>query len=477
MAKKRISRRKQKRNRKVEVETTHVPLCALGAVIQEKKLFEPIHRIVDLPQKTVLYRPTDKLIFAMLGIMAGAESVYELNTVLRPHQPLLASFGYETCADQSVIQQSIDAATEVNVQQFEVAIKEIWEQHSRIRLEMPSQLADHPVTIDLDLSPLPASKGAEESKKGYVANQKNQYGRQLARVLIPSTSEIVTQSLYPGNTVSCAVFKEMVYKMEDALHLNAQAKRQSIKLRLDAGFGTDDNLNFALWRGYHLLAKIYSTQRARKLAKSVKAWVTIPSEAGNTQRQAGFVTQPHRYGRKTVQVAVRTQTQKGTYTYSVLVTTRLDATLAQVVTDYDQRGGVPESNFCQDYQGLSLRKRRKGGFVAQQMLVLLSQLAHNLMVWTKGWFSDALEESLFRGEEPPDQNETTSILLAIQTIEERGQKRFLRQILSLKGKVVLKGQKVEQIGLNPLYPLINRIKTALEALLKPYKIWVSLDES
>lgn len=109
-----------------------------------------------------------------------------------------------------MIQQSIDAATEVNVQQFEVAIKEIWEQQSRIRLEMPSQLADHPVTIDLDLSPLPASKGAEESKKGDVANQKKQSGRQLARVLIPSTSEIVTQSLDPGNTVSCAVFKEMV---------------------------------------------------------------------------------------------------------------------------------------------------------------------------------------------------------------------------------------------------------------------------
>ena len=178
-----------------------------------------------------------------------------------------------------------------------------------------------------------------------------------------------------------------------------------------------------------------------------------------------------------MQVAVRTPTQKGKYTYSVLVTTRLGATLAEVVTDYDQRGGVPESNFCQDYQGLSLRKRRKGGFVAQQMLVLLSQLAHNLIVWAKGWFSDALEESLFRGEEPPDQNETALILLAIQTISERGQKRFLRQILSLKGKVVLKGQKVEQIGLNPLYPLINRIKTALEAFLKPYKIWVSLDES
>ena len=122
MAKKRISRRKQKCNRKVEVETTHVPLCALGAVIQEKKLFEPIHRMIDIPQKTLLYRPTDKLVFATLWIVSGAENVYEINTVLRPHQPLLAAFGYDQCADQSVIQQTMNAATQANVHQLEQAI-------------------------------------------------------------------------------------------------------------------------------------------------------------------------------------------------------------------------------------------------------------------------------------------------------------------------------------------------------------------
>jgi len=71
MAKKRIPRPKPKCNRKSDVQTTHVPLCALGAVMQEQKLFEPIHRKVEIPQKTLAYRPTDKLVFATLGIMAG----------------------------------------------------------------------------------------------------------------------------------------------------------------------------------------------------------------------------------------------------------------------------------------------------------------------------------------------------------------------------------------------------------------------
>lgn len=66
------------------------------------------------------------------------------------------------------------------------------------------------------------------------------------------------------------------------------------------------------------------------------------------------------------------------------VTTCLNASLIDIVTDYDQRSGVPESNFCQDYQGLSLRKRRKGGFVAQQMLVLRICESANLRICPEG---------------------------------------------------------------------------------------------
>ena len=80
--------------------------------------------------------------------------------------------------------------------------------------------------------------------------------------------------------------------------------------------------------------------------------------------------------------------------------------------------------------------------MAQQVLVLLSQLAHNLMVWMKNWLSDALTESLFSEEEEPSQRERKSIVLAIKTIQERGIKRFVGQILSLSGRVVFKGQKV-----------------------------------
>ena len=50
--------------------------------------------------------------------------------------------------------------------------------------------------------------------------------------------------------------------MERVLALSEKANRMRIRLRLDGGFGTDANINFALSRGYGLLVRMYSGNRA-----------------------------------------------------------------------------------------------------------------------------------------------------------------------------------------------------------------------
>lgn len=473
MANKRIAKRRKKRKQKVTHSTSHAPLCALGEVLKEKAFFEPIHQAVDIHQKTIAYRPTDKLVFVTLGIIAGAETISDINTALRPHRPLLLAFGYSKCADQSVIHQTLNVATPETVCQLQQAIDSIWETHQLSAVSTTSLNESTPILIDIDLSALPVSKGAAGATKGYVPKRKNQYTRQLGRVLVAQTQEIVTQSLYPGNRPAQSVLKEMVGKMEVTLKLDTKTKRQQIQLRLDAGFGTDANINFALWRGYQMLVKVYSSKRANALAQSVEQWTAVPSGADNAHREAGWVTKPHRYGRKTVQVAVRTPNNKGGYSYSVLVTTDTQMTLAEIVTHYDKRSGVPESTFCQDYQGLSMRKRRKTAFEPQQLLVLLCQLAHNLLIWYKRWLVEAIvdDEHAAQPKAKALQHQT------ISTIEARGMKRLMREVLWLSGQVCFKNQKVNCIILNPLYPLIDRIITALKAFLKPYKIRVLLGET
>mgnify|MGYP002395607971 CR=1 FL=1 len=301
-------------------------------------------------------------------------------------------------------------------------------------------------TVDMDLSGMPASKKAECSEKGYFAGERNIYGRQLARVLVPATQEIVTESLYPGKGTSCKSFKAMVEKMEQRLSLDTQVQRRLIRLRLDGGFGTDENINYALWRGYHVLTKIYSGKRAKALAKSVQEWVDIPPGPDNRPRQAGWVSQPHRYARKTKQLAICMPKKKGGgYQCSVLVTTDMDADLYTTVDDYDGRSGVPESAFCQDNQGLGMRKRRKRSFIAQQMLVLLNQLAHNLIRWMQNWLTKATERastmtpSSVKWWVPSSNPEDAGLVVA--TLSSFGMKRFVHQVLCLSGKVTMRKRK------------------------------------
>jgi hypothetical protein len=110
-------------------------------------------------------------------------------------------------------------------------------------------------------------------------------------------------------------------------------------------------------------------------------------------------------------------------------------------------------------------------------LSIAAGVAHNLIIFLRSWLNDAMEASLFTGEEEPTKAERKAIALAQKTIQQRGIKRFIRQILAISGKVVVKERKVVCIFLNPLYPLINRIKTAFDAFLKPYNITVLLDEN
>jgi len=482
MSKKRIKRKRKKSKKEIQANSAHASLCALAPVIADRKIFEPIHEKVQIPQKEVFYRPTDKLVFVVLGVVSGCEAVFDLNQNLRVDRPLLRAFGYEKCADQSVIQDTLNAATLENVQQLEDALKVIWDKNNlTVAFLENSQRDGSVVTIDMDLSGMPSSKKAEEAEKGYFSGKRNIYGRQLARTLVPETQEIVSESLYPGNRLSCKVFKDMVKKMEQTLSLDTKSQRQLIRLRLDGGFGTDENINYALWRSYHLLVKMFSGNRANVLAKSVQEWVDISPDTDNIPRQAGWVTQAHRYCRKTIQLAIRMPKKKGDgYKYSVLVSTDMSADIHTTVTDYDGRSGVPESTFCQDNQGLGMRKRRKRSFVAQQMLTLLNQLAHNLIRWMQKWLMTAVEQSAAKPSDDESEHSRDSVPedagLVVKTLNGLGMKRFVRQILSLSGRVVMKKGKVLQVILNPLYPLINRIRTAFEALLKPYGIPISLDE-
>ncbi|MEW6737599.1 MAG: hypothetical protein AB1489_40330 [Acidobacteriota bacterium] len=64
-----------------------------------------------------------------------------------------------------------------------------------------------------------------------------------------------------------------------------------------------------------------------------------------------------------------------------------DAVLRAYVHLYDKRAGAIEISIKEDKQGIGITKRRKKRFAAQQMVMLLSALAHNVIIWSRHWLA------------------------------------------------------------------------------------------
>lgn len=439
-------------------------LAAVCSHLHRLDILAPIREQVQIAQKTVRYTPFDKLRAALLLLLTGAGRLVEINTRLRPQAALLAAFGQQTCAEQSVVQDTLNACTQENVHQMQQALDTIFRQHSRAfahDYQTDWQL------LDIDLSGLPCGKQAEGATKGYFANQKNRRGRQEGRVYASRYEEIVCVRLYPGNTPTATAFWPLVEAAQETLQLSA-AQRTRTLIRVDAGGGSLDDVNACLQAGYQVHCKDYSDQRVQRLLASVSAWYDDPRVPG---RQVGLVSAaPSAYARPLVRVAVRSRKKNGQWGADVILSSlsgpdmlRLSgfdpeqaadaaAVLLAYVYFYDARGGGIEGAFKQDKQVLGLTRRNKKRFAAQEVLVCLSALAHNLLVWAKGW-------------------------LQTPCLDGYGLRRLLRDGLSISGQLVFEQHRgLRRLVLNVAHPLASPMSRALRKLLAQQHIDVYLGQ-
>src|SRR6266542_3585291 len=226
-------------------------LVAIGVQLQSLDLFAPIRQTVQIAQKTVKYTPADKLYDAFITILAGAHGIVEVNTRLRADLALQRAFGRSGCAEQSVVQETLDHATPANVTEMEQALTTIYRQHSQ---GYQHDYAHQWQVLDADMSGLPCGKKAAFASKGYFAKQRNRRGRQLGRVLASRYHEIVLDQLFDGKTQLASALQPLVAAAEGVLALS-DAKRARTLIRVDAGGGSLGDVNWLLERGYHVLAK------------------------------------------------------------------------------------------------------------------------------------------------------------------------------------------------------------------------------
>jgi len=446
--------------------TARAPLVAIGIKIHRSGLLQPIFQKVHIAQKKVKFSPTEKLVDALIAMLAGAHGLVEVNKRVRPDVALQRAFGRSGCAEQSVVQDTLDACSAENVAQMEEAMALIYREHSR-GYRHPYQQRRQ--LLDIDLTGRPCGPKAAFASRGYFRHPRNRQGRQVGYVLATYYEEVVVEQVFPGRDQLPTALRPLVEAAERTLGLD-EAKRQRTILRIDSGGGSVDQVNWLLARGYHVHCKDYSGVRAEKLAESVQEWVTDPQDPS---RQFGWVTLPAEglYIRPVRRIAVRCRKKNGQWGIGVILSTlppeevlELVGESAQRVNEpqvvlwayvrfYDQRGGGVEIEIKEDKHGLGTLRRNKKRFEAQQMVVLLEMLAHNILMWARHWLAAACSR-----------------------VARWGILRWVRDVFQINGLIVFHAATAVQIVLNKGDPLAKELCSGLADLLAPEQVAVILGE-
>jgi hypothetical protein len=209
------------------------------------------------------------------------------------------------------------------------------------------------------------------------------------------------------------------------------ARRRMVLWRIDGGFGTDPNLLWLAKRNYHFHAKGFAGRRAANLAKTVQRWIPYGDA------WLGSVASPVDYGRP-VKVWVKRRVEKCQYKHSYFVSTLKLHSMTQAMRLYDQRGGAEVEQFRNDKQGLHSSSRRKRLLVAQHALVLVVDLAHNLL---PDFQYNALSGSPFEG---------------------FAAKRIVRDLLAIEGNLIWSDGRLKRIELKQEHPNAENLLVCLQ---------------
>jgi hypothetical protein len=427
-------------------ESGHASLCALGVYLRREGCLAPLEEGVQIQQKCVRYTPVQKLEMVLVGLLAGAKAVSHTGWTVRLDPALCAAFGLPGCAEQSVLADTLNAATGADVAALAAAVGMIYRKHGQaVRHNYRTGV----LVLDLDLSPLPASKHAEGSERGYMGRCRSKTGRKLVRVRAAASQETIWEDVRGGRTVeTLAVVKDAVRATEVLLDLAGEdtatrARRALTEWRLDSGWGSTDILDWLLGRGYQVTGKFKSPSRVRALVKHIgpDAWAPTTSPG----REVAPVPTPVAFARPLAQYAVRTPSKDhpSGYYHAVLFTSRADLAMQQTVDHYDNRAGM-EADLKSDKRGLALAVIRKRRLAAQQLVVLLTGLAHNLLIWARIWLT-----------------------VRVPAFAHFGIVRQIQELWAIPGRVKLVDGSLRRIRLRRQHPHARSLGRALAPLLSP----------
>jgi hypothetical protein len=149
------------------MNTQYAPLAVICAHYQQHHRLEPLQQ-VEIPIRKRVFSPADKLIQVLLSILAGCETLSEVNSRLKSETILAMMWGWPGWADQSNLSRTLDALTLMNLDQLRHNSRAIWYPGSQVKAHDWRAF----LWLDFDLSGLPCGPQAQASQKGYFSGKK-----------------------------------------------------------------------------------------------------------------------------------------------------------------------------------------------------------------------------------------------------------------------------------------------------------------
>jgi hypothetical protein len=415
--------------------TSRASLGALGAYLRRQCFLAPMREPVQIPHKTVRYRPIDTVLDGLLGILCGAKTISQSHGTMRVAPAVPRACGRTGCAEQSTMARPLPARTAATVDQL---TRVSWYDLTRYGQTPHHRCAERRLWVDVDVTLLPIGEQAEGSERTWMGRNRSKTGRKTLRCTASDDREMLHETLLRGKATAVPALKTALSALETPLGWTRE-RRQRVVRRLDGGFGTTEVRN-GLWsREYQGVAKISHSGRVRKLRQALGPWQPTSSLG----REMAPVLHPHRFGRATRQWVIRTPKEKGGYQDAVVGTTLTALEPVDVTDAYDGRAMLA-APFCQDKPALGMDTRRQRRWEAQQMVLLLARLAHHLRLWGKQWLS--------------------RVPATRRRLQGYGLVRLLRDVWAVPGGIRWRRGWMVSVRFLPLHPLASPLQESFSAL-------------
>ncbi len=176
-----------------------------------------------------------------------------------------------------------------------------------------------------------------------------------------------------------------------------------------------------------------AASQARKIAAT--AWLPDPDQP----RWIAPSADPPRFGRRAHVYVLRWSIQQG-FRHGTLINTVPGLSPLDAWHLCDGRGAA-EVEIRADKQGLKLPKRRKRQLAAQMSLILMTDIAHNLLAW--------LHAATMQG----------------GPFDDFGTLRIVEDLFTIPGHLEFKGPLLHKVALLETHPYADQMRRCLTALL------------